>query len=115
LFAIVGVSMNNASTCPFAYDVLEKAQTKEFPTAQRQAWPVKTLGQYSLCVDHSGRIYVPPSLQKPILHWYHDNLRHPGQAHLARTLQMHYVWPSLSADIIALTHVCDVCQRWKKQ
>jgi RNase H-like domain found in reverse transcriptase/Reverse transcriptase (RNA-dependent DNA polymerase)/Integrase zinc binding domain len=113
LFAFVGLS-DDSRSCPIAYDVLVKAQLKEFPSSQRRLWKKQAFGPHKLCVDTDGRIFVPPSLRRPILLWYHDVLCHPGQARLAKTLQQTYSWPTLLSDVNKLTKVCDVCQRFKK-
>ena len=75
----------------------------------------------TLVVEHTkvvaidGRIYIPNSLQKRIIEWYHYHLCHPGASRLSNTVSQTMYWPGLSTDCTRHTRVCKMCQMFKKQ
>jgi hypothetical protein len=61
----------------------------------------------------NNKIYIPKTLRKPILSWYHSALQHPGIQRTERTIRSHLVWPGLSKDVEKHIKSCHQCQRCK--
>ena len=66
-----------------------------------------------ICYD--SKIYVPQSLRRRVLDWYHLYLNHPGGSRLAKTTQEVCYWKGFvtQADLFAKT--CKICQQFKKR
>ena len=58
----------------------------------------------------NGKIFIPHELSQRILHWYHDNLCHPGAERLKKTISQYMIWPNLSDDMDNLCKKCHPCQ-----
>ena len=58
-----------------------------------------------------GRLYVAPSLRKPILLWAHDGVLsgHPGVTITLKTLQRHVWWPRMKKDVTDYVAACPTC------
>ena len=65
-------------------------------------------------IEINGKIVVPTSLRKRILHWYHDQLMHPGITRMVKTIRQHFTWPKLEDDVQKLCKTCRTCQLTKK-
>ena len=46
--------------------------------------------------DNRTRIWIPKSLQEPLLNWYHKNLMHPGGRRLEDSVRCNFTCPGLS-------------------
>ena len=72
-------------------------------------------GRMSYNILHlNGKIYVPASMRKRMLNWYHDSLMHPGMTRMYRTIQQHFTWPKLKQDVERFCKTCKTCQLTKK-
>ena len=60
------------------------------------------------------KIYVPKSLRKKVINWYHHFLCHPGASRLVDTIGLIMTWSSLNTDFSEYTRMCPTCQRKKK-
>jgi Integrase zinc binding domain len=61
----------------------------------------KTVDGYNVILFNN-KMYIPKTLRKPILRWYHMALQHPGfqqTERTERTIRSHLVWPGLSKDV----------------
>ena len=80
---------------------------------QSQAYSVKSLrGGDMFC--YNNKIYVPQSLRKHIVEWYHTVLCHAGETRTEETIKQHMTWPGLREDVRKVIKTCDQCQRLKK-
>ena len=66
-------------------------------------------------VTYNDKIYVPKSLRKQILSWYHEMLCHPGTNRMVQTIQHGLNWPSLVTDTKLFVATCRSCQLGKKR
>jgi Integrase zinc binding domain len=66
-----------------------------------------------MSLNSNNKIYIPKTLKKPILSWYHSALQHPGIQRTERTIRSHLVWPELSKDVEKHIKSCHQCQRCK--
>ena len=69
--------------------------------------------KYSL-ICYSGKIVIPPTLQKRIVDWYHTILCHPGIVRTEETIRQHFHWKGIRMDVQDLLMRCKVCQKYKK-
>ena len=44
-------------------------------------------------------IYVPKTLQIPLVEWYHETLKHPDKSRTKYTIYQHYAWPNATITI----------------
>ena len=61
-------------------------------------------------VTYNDRIYIPSSLRKDTMNWYHHYLQHPGASRMERTLGSVVYWPGMSKDICQLCTTCKIYQ-----
>ena len=64
-------------------------------------------------VTYEDKIYVPQSLRRRTLEWYHHFLNHPGGDRLYHTLNTVCYWKGMSTQAATLCKRCDECQRHK--
>ena len=69
---------------------------------------VKIIFYYSI-------IYVPQSLHRSVLDWYHLYLNHPGGNRLAKTIQEVCYWKVLVTQAELFAKMCKTCQQFKKR
>jgi hypothetical protein len=55
---------------------------------------------------YDNKIYIPQSLRKRILWWYHIYLQHPGITRIGKTQRQNLTWPNLKKDVIAAVKNC---------
>jgi hypothetical protein len=65
-------------------------------------------------ITHDGKIYIPQSLRKRIVWWYHTYLQHPGIKCMEATLMQNLVCPNLRKDVEAAVKNCHDFQIGKK-
>ena len=66
-------------------------------------------------IMYRDRIYVPATLKKRVMDWYHTYLLHPGSTRMISTIQSTMHWHGMRRDIEHFVKTCDICQRCKKQ
>jgi hypothetical protein len=49
----------------------------------------------STVITYDNKIYIPISLRKRIVWWYHTNLQHPGITRIEATLRQNLNWLNL--------------------
>jgi Integrase zinc binding domain len=64
---------------------------------------------------YKDKIYIPQSLRKKLLSWYHEYLLHPGQTRNEKTIRNTMTWPGLTQDFERLCSTCPLCQLTKKE
>ena len=85
---------------PMSPKLIEKCQKTDKSLAKKllsdhtTAYSVQVVEGVEL-INYKGKIYVPSSLQKRIVAWYHKYLVHPGQTRLEATIRQVYTWPQL--------------------
>jgi hypothetical protein len=65
-------------------------------------------------ITYYNKIYIPVSLRKRIVWWYHTYLQHPGITRMEATLRQNLTWPNLRKDVEAAVKNCQECQIGKK-
>jgi hypothetical protein len=65
-------------------------------------------------ITYENKIYIPISLRKRIVWWYHTYLQHPGITRMEATLRHNLTWPNLRKDVEAAIKNCNECQIGKK-
>jgi hypothetical protein len=53
------------------------------------------LVERSTVITYNNKIYIPLSLRKRIVWWYHTYLQHSGIACMEATLRQNLTWPNL--------------------
>jgi hypothetical protein len=72
------------------------------------------LVERSTVITYNNNIYIPISLRKRIVCWYHTYLQHPGITRIEATLRQNLTWPDLKKDVEASVKNCHECQIGKK-
>ena len=110
---------------PLAPQLVEVEQKLELNTAQgittraalaepNSQWEHKDVEGISL-IHFCKKIYVPKTLRKRTLKWYHHYLCHPGGDRLANTLQQVCVWNGMVNQSRQYCRQCPQCQKFKKR
>jgi hypothetical protein len=68
----------------------------------------------STVITYDNKIYIPISLRKRIVRWYHTYLQHPGITRMEAKLRQNLAWPNLRKDVEAAVENCYECQKGKK-
>jgi hypothetical protein len=68
----------------------------------------------STVITYDNKIYIPRSLRKRIVWWYHTYLQHPGITRMEATLRQNLTWPNLRKDVEAAVRNCHECKIGKK-
>jgi hypothetical protein len=55
----------------------------------------------STVITYENKIYIPISLRKRILWWYHTYLQHPEITRIEATLRQNLTWSNLKKDVEA--------------
>ena len=66
-----------------------------------------------ICYDF--QIYVPQSLRRRVIYWYHLYINHPGGSRLAKTIREICYWKVLVMQAELFTKTCKICQQFKKK
>ena len=66
-------------------------------------------------IHYCKRIYVPKTLRKRTLEWYHHYLCHPGGDRLAATLAQVCTWRGIVSQARTYCRRCSACQKYKKR
>jgi hypothetical protein len=68
----------------------------------------------STVITLDNKIYIPISLRKRIVWWYHKYLQHPGITRMEARLRHNLTRPNLRKDVEAAVKNCHECQIGKK-
>jgi hypothetical protein len=68
------------------------------------------LVERSTVITYDNKIYIPISLRKRIVWWYHTYLQHPGITRMEATLRKNLTWPNLKKEVEAAVKKCHECQ-----
>jgi Integrase zinc binding domain len=80
---------------------------------ENQDYHTKTL----LCntiIHYKNKIFVPQTLQKRIIEWYHATLLHMSVTRTTKSINQHFYWKKLSTDIENYCKACRTCKHYKK-
>jgi hypothetical protein len=73
----------------------------------------RTIERYTV-ITYEKKIYIPQSLRKRIVWWYHTYLQHPGVTRMEANLRQNLTWPTIRKDLEAAVKNCHECQIGKK-
>jgi hypothetical protein len=65
-------------------------------------------------ITYEMKRYIPQSLRKRIVWWYHTYLQHPGITRMEANLRQNLIWPNIRKDVEAAVKNCYECQKGKK-
>ena len=66
-------------------------------------------------IFYDSKIYVPQSLCRRVLDWYHFYLNHPGCSRLAKTICEVCYWKFLVTQVDLYDNLCNICQQFKNR
>ena len=66
-----------------------------------------------ICYD--SKIYVPQSMHRCVLDWYHFYLNHPVGSRLAKKIREVCYWKGLVTQEELFAKMCKTCQKFKKR
>jgi hypothetical protein len=72
----------------------------------------------STVINYDNMIYIPQSLIKRIVWWYHTYLQHPGITRMEATLRQDLIWPNLKEDVeveVKNFHECQIGKKVRKK
>jgi hypothetical protein len=72
------------------------------------------LAERSTVISYDNKIYIPLSIRKRIVWWYHIYLQHPGITCMEANLRENVTWHNLKKDVEAAVNNCHECQIGKK-
>ena len=130
--AVVSPSANNNAEMSFAFNTNEvderfplsssliareqrKDKTLQHAISNEKSKFSETTIEGTVVVTYNKKVYIPKSLNKRVVAWYHEYLRHPGETRMEATLRQTLYWPTLRQDVHDLVSTCEKCQRCKKQ
>jgi transposase InsO family protein len=93
--------------------LLQQAQAKPLQVQRRLLAPGIHVYCYIATPGGQWKIYLPSSLLRNVVRWYHFALGHCGTSRLADTLRMHFHNPQLQLRCEEEVQKCDPCQRHK--
>ena len=110
---------------PLAPQLVEVEQKLELNTAAgitikaalldtKSQWDYRDVEGIKL-IHFAKKIYVPKTLRKRTLEWYHHYLCHPGGDRLATTLTQVCIWRGIVNQARAHCKHCSMCQKYKKR
>ena len=112
---------------PLSPQIVEVEQKLELNTDNEQAIELKAALSKSdskwkyqevegiKIIHFNDKIYVPKSLRKRVLNWYHHYLCHPGGDRLSSTLLQVCVWKGITSQARKLCKECPTCQKFKSR
>ena len=66
-------------------------------------------------IFYNRKIYVPQSLRRRVLDWYHFYLNHAGVSILEKTIGKVRYWKLLFTQVELFDEMCKTCQQFKKR
>jgi transposase InsO family protein len=93
--------------------LLQQSQAKPLQVQRRILAPGTYVYCYTAAPGGQWKIYLPSTLLRDVVRWYHLALGHCGISRLADTLRMHFHHPELQARCEDEVRKCDSCQRHK--
>ena len=91
---------------PLTYKEIMRQQQKDAKLLQRLKTDksfglisVRGGGKERTLVTQNDKIYLPRSLQKRTIEWYHNQLCHPGVTRTEATIRQHFTFPKLSEQV----------------
>lgn len=109
---------------PLHLSLVRKIQQQELNTTssklrqlvndKKSGYHVTTLNNVEI-IAYKDRIYVPPSLRKRTIEWYHYFLNHPGGDRLYKTIAKVCYWKGMASQCNSFCRRCPECQKLKKR
>jgi hypothetical protein len=98
-------------------DIIAREQKKDSQleelTKKSEKFSERTI-ERSAVINYDGEIYIPQSLIKRIVCWYHTYLQHQGITRMEAALRQNLVWTNLRKDVEAAGKSCHEYQIGKK-
>jgi hypothetical protein len=106
LTLLSGSENNSISNIKFpihtALIIKEKTKIKEpglrYKGLDQPHYSIQHIEGYNL-IFYKEKIYIPPSLRKRVLSWYHEFLLHTGQTRTENNIGNTMTWPGLIQDV----------------
>jgi hypothetical protein len=109
-----------ADSFPVKYRTIAKAQKKDEVLLQKllshddyREIPFRGGDKTHDLICKNGKIFVPQTLQRRLVHWYHKMLCHPGETRTELTIRQHFDWKGLRKTVHDICHKCESCQKRK--
>jgi hypothetical protein len=83
---------------PMSPDIIAREQKKDLHLKEVMKKSDKfseRIVERSTVITYDNKIYIPISLRKRIVWWYHTYLQHPGITRIEATLRQKLAWPNL--------------------
>ena len=114
---------NETESFPLSLSLVHREQQKELNKRNSKLKPkLANDDQYTQqeledikLIFYNNKIYVPQSLRRRTLNWYHFYLNHPGGERLAATLKQVCNWKGITNQSRQLARVCEICQKFKRR
>jgi hypothetical protein len=114
---IMNVDEMESEEFPMSPDIIAREQKKD-SQLQEVMKKSETFSEITIerstVITYDGKIYIPQSLIKRIVWWYHTNLQHPGITCMEATLSQNLTWSNLKNDVEAAVKNCHEYQLDKK-
>jgi transposase InsO family protein len=107
---------------PLKFNSIAKAQAADAPLIAKLQGPRSNYtiqsfrggGKTCDLITKHGKIVIPKSQQRAIVHWYHTTLCHPGETRTEQTIRQNLWWLNLRDDVHDICKKCPTCQLNKK-
>jgi hypothetical protein len=100
---IMNVDEMESEEFPMSPEIIAREQKKDTHLKEVMKKSDKFLErivEISTVITYKNKIYIPISLRKRIVWWYHTYLQHPGITRMEATLRKNITWPNLIMNFI---------------
>jgi hypothetical protein len=114
---IMNVNEMESEEFPMSPEIIAREQKKDTHLKEmmkKSGKFSKRLIERSTLITYDNTIYIPISLRKRIVWWYHTYLQRPRITRMQATLRQNLTWPNLRKDVEAAVKNCHECQIGKK-
>jgi hypothetical protein len=114
---IMNVDEMESEECPMSPEIIAREQKKDTHLKEVMKKSDKLSErtvERSTVITYDNKVYIPISLRKRIVWWYHTYLQHPGITRMEATLRQNLTWTNLRKDVKAEVKNCHECQIGKK-
>jgi hypothetical protein len=117
VYHIMNVDEMESEEFPMSPEIISREQRKDTHLKEVMKKSDKfseRIVERSTVITYENKIYIPISLRKRVVWWYHTYLQHPGITRMEATLRQNLTWPDLRKDVEAAVKSCHECQIGKK-
>ena len=97
---------DDANEYSLSYKIIMKYQRKDKALLKKgkkdkthSLHTFNTAGRTRTLITKNNKMFIPLALQEPIVHWYHEQLCHPGQTRTELSVCQHFIWDRLSTTV----------------